>query len=36
MPLMGAKGETISIDAAFVENNLGELASNEDLTRFIL
>ena len=33
---LGAKGETISIDAAFVENNLGELASNEDLTRFIL
>jgi len=33
---LGSKGETISIDAAFVEKNLGELASNEDLTRFIL
>ena len=33
---LGAKGETISVDAAFVEKHLGELASNEDLTRFIL
>ncbi len=33
---LGSKGETFSIDAAFVEKNLGELASNEDLTRFIL
>jgi ATP-dependent HslUV protease ATP-binding subunit HslU len=33
---LGSKGEAIIIDAAFVEKNLGELASNEDLTRFIL
>ena len=33
---LGAKNESISIDAAFVEKHLGELASNEDLTRFIL
>jgi ATP-dependent HslUV protease ATP-binding subunit HslU len=33
---LGAKGETISVDSAFVEKHLGELASNEDLTRFIL
>jgi|TARA_B110000093_G_scaffold30819_1_gene31276 ATP-dependent HslUV protease ATP-binding subunit HslU len=33
---LGAKDETITIDAVFVEKNLGELASNEDLTRFIL
>ena len=33
---LGSKGETINIDAAYVEKNLGELASNEDLTRFIL
>ena len=33
---LGASGETICIDAAFVEEHLGELANNEDLTRFIL
>ncbi len=33
---LGAKGESIIIDAPFVEKHLGELASNEDLTRFIL
>jgi len=33
---LGSKGETISIDANFVEKNLGELSSDEDLTRFIL
>lgn len=33
---LGASGETICIDAAFVEKHLGELANNEDLTRFIL
>ena len=33
---LGSKGEKIIIDAAFVEKNLGELASNEDRTRFIL
>ncbi len=33
---LGSKGEKIIIDAAFVAKNLGELASNEDLTRFIL
>ena len=33
---LGAKGEAISIDAEFVTRHLGELASNEDLTRFIL
>src|SRR5450631_2822455 len=29
-------GETISIDAAFVERNVGDLARNTDLSRFIL
>jgi len=29
-------GETIAIDAAFVERNLGDLAKNADLSRFIL
>jgi ATP-dependent HslUV protease ATP-binding subunit HslU len=29
-------GETISIDAAFVERNVGDLAKNTDLSRFIL
>ncbi len=33
---LGARGEPVTIDAAFVEDNLGELASNEDLSRFIL
>jgi ATP-dependent HslUV protease ATP-binding subunit HslU len=33
---LGANGETICIDAAFVDKHLGELANNEDLTRFIL
>jgi ATP-dependent HslUV protease ATP-binding subunit HslU len=33
---LGAKGATISVDASFVDKHLGELASNEDLTRFIL
>ncbi|MBT3672457.1 MAG: ATP-dependent protease ATPase subunit HslU [Porticoccaceae bacterium] len=33
---LGAKGESITIDSAFVEKHLGELASDEDLTRFIL
>ena len=33
---LGSKGEKIIIDAAFVDKNLSELASNEDLTRFIL
>ena len=33
---LGSKGESISIDKAFVNKNLGELASDEDLTRFIL
>jgi ATP-dependent HslUV protease ATP-binding subunit HslU len=33
---LGASGETICIDAAFVDKHLGELANNEDLTRFIL
>ena len=33
---LGAKDECISIDKAFVDKNLGELASDEDLTRFIL
>ena len=33
---LGSKGETINIDATFVDKSLGELASNEDLTRFIL
>ena len=29
-------GETIAIDAAFVERNVGDLAKNADLSRFIL
>ena len=33
---LGSKNESISIDKAFVDKNLGELASDEDLTRFIL
>jgi ATP-dependent HslUV protease ATP-binding subunit HslU len=33
---LGSKGESICIDKGFVEKNLGELASDEDLTRFIL
>ena len=33
---LGSKDEKISINKAFVEKNLGELASDEDLTRFIL
>jgi ATP-dependent HslUV protease ATP-binding subunit HslU len=33
---LGAKEETIVIDKAFVDQNLSELAQNEDLSRFIL
>ena len=33
---LGAKNESITIDSAFVEKHLGELARDEDLTRFIL
>ncbi len=33
---LGAKNESITIDSAFVETHLGELARDEDLTRFIL
>jgi len=29
-------GETVKIDAAFVEKNIGDLAKNADLSRFIL
>jgi ATP-dependent HslUV protease ATP-binding subunit HslU len=29
-------GSSVTIDAAYVDNNLSELASNEDLSRFIL
>ena len=29
-------GETIAIDAAFIEKNVGDLAKNADLSRFIL
>jgi ATP-dependent HslUV protease ATP-binding subunit HslU len=29
-------GETISIDAKYVNNSLGELIVNEDLNRYIL
>ena len=29
-------GETIAIDAAFVQERVGELAKNADLSRFIL
>ena len=29
-------GETIEVDAAFVERNIGDLARNADLSRFIL
>ncbi|MDC1210975.1 ATP-dependent protease ATPase subunit HslU [Porticoccaceae bacterium] len=33
---LGAKGEKFAIDKVFVDKQLGELAANEDLTRFIL
>tara|TARA_B100001093_G_scaffold404610_1_gene392754 strand:+ start:195 stop:1505 length:1311 start_codon:yes stop_codon:yes gene_type:complete len=33
---LGAQGEQVHINREFVEKHLGELASNEDLTRFIL
>jgi len=29
-------GETVKIDAKFVENQIGDLAKNTDLSRFIL
>jgi ATP-dependent HslUV protease ATP-binding subunit HslU len=29
-------GSTVTMDAEYVERNLSELASNEDLSRFIL
>jgi ATP-dependent HslUV protease ATP-binding subunit HslU len=29
-------GETIVVDGAFVEKNIGDLAKNTDLSRFIL
>jgi ATP-dependent HslUV protease ATP-binding subunit HslU len=29
-------GETVAIDAAFIEKNVGDLAKNADLSRFIL
>jgi len=33
----GAKGaETITVDAAYVDGRLGELAQNEDLSRYVL
>ena len=33
---LGSNGQTFAIDKAFVNKQLGELAANEDLTRFIL
>jgi ATP-dependent HslUV protease ATP-binding subunit HslU len=33
---LGAKGEAVTIDAAFVERHLGEISHDEDLSRFIL
>ncbi|MEZ5528389.1 MAG: ATP-dependent protease ATPase subunit HslU [Porticoccaceae bacterium] len=33
---LGAKGEAVTIDAAFVEHHLGEISHDEDLSRFIL
>jgi len=29
-------GETVHVDAAFVENNIGELARSADLSRYVL
>jgi ATP-dependent HslUV protease ATP-binding subunit HslU len=29
-------GETVTIDAAYVESHIGDLARNADLSRFIL
>jgi ATP-dependent HslUV protease ATP-binding subunit HslU len=29
-------GETVTIDAAYVQRNIGDLAKNADLSRFIL
>jgi len=33
---LGAKGEVVNIDAAFVDRHLSEISHNEDLSRFIL
>jgi len=33
---LGSKGEVITIDRAFVDTHLSDVASNEDLSRFIL
>ena len=33
---LASRGESVTIDATFVDQQLGELASNEDLSRFIL
>jgi ATP-dependent HslUV protease ATP-binding subunit HslU len=33
---LGSSEQSISIDKAFVDKQLGELAADEDLTRFIL
>jgi ATP-dependent HslUV protease ATP-binding subunit HslU len=33
---LGLKGEAIVIDRAFVDEQLGEVAGDEDLSRFIL
>lgn len=33
---LGASGKSITVNATFVDKHLGELASDEDLTRFIL
>jgi ATP-dependent HslUV protease ATP-binding subunit HslU len=30
------QGTTVTVDGAYVDNHLGELADDEDLTRFIL
>ncbi|WP_461481477.1 ATP-dependent protease ATPase subunit HslU [Porticoccus sp.] len=33
---LGAKGEVVNIDAAYVDRHLSEISHNEDLSRFIL
>lgn len=33
---LAAEGKTVTIDAAYVDQSLGELSQDEDLSRFIL
>ena len=31
-----SSGETVTVDAAYVDQRLGDLAGNEDLSRYVL